>query len=76
MNRAGTEYFTIRTVTIEDLSTLGFSTKPGSKDSAGNGARNGCSAVHDAGEHTQAELVALFRVSRTTVYRELQRRSA
>jgi DNA invertase Pin-like site-specific DNA recombinase len=27
--------------------------------------------LHDAGEHTQAEL---FRVSRTTVYRELQRR--
>lgn len=29
-----------------------------------------------AGEHTQAELAELFRVSRTTVYRELQRRSA
>jgi DNA invertase Pin-like site-specific DNA recombinase len=28
--------------------------------------------LHDAGEHTQAEL---FRVSRTTVYRELQRRN-
>jgi DNA invertase Pin-like site-specific DNA recombinase len=31
--------------------------------------------VHDAGEHTQAELAELFGVSRTTVYRELQRRS-
>ncbi|MGO4807068.1 recombinase family protein [Arthrobacter sp. 2MCAF15] len=31
-------------------------------------------ALHDAGEHTQAELAELFRVSRTTVYRELQRR--
>ncbi|MBP1137865.1 DNA invertase Pin-like site-specific DNA recombinase [Arthrobacter sp. PvP023] len=30
--------------------------------------------LHDAGEHTQAELAELFRVSRTTVYRELQRR--
>jgi len=30
---------------------------------------------HDAGEHTQAELAELFRVSRTTVYRELQRRT-
>jgi DNA-directed RNA polymerase specialized sigma24 family protein len=32
--------------------------------------------LHDAGEHTQAELAELFRVSRTTVYRELQRRLA
>jgi len=31
--------------------------------------------LHDAGEHTQAELAELFRVSRTTVYRELQRRT-
>jgi DNA invertase Pin-like site-specific DNA recombinase len=31
--------------------------------------------LHDAGEHTQAELAELFGVSRTTVYRELQRRS-
>jgi DNA invertase Pin-like site-specific DNA recombinase len=31
--------------------------------------------LHDAGAHTQAELAELFRVSRTTVYRELQRRS-
>ena len=31
--------------------------------------------LHDANEHTQAELAELFRVSRTTVYRELQRRS-
>lgn len=30
--------------------------------------------LHDAGEHTQAELAELFGVSRTTVYRELQRR--
>lgn len=41
MNRAGTEYFTILTVIIEDLSTLGLSTRPGSNSSAGNGARNG-----------------------------------
>ncbi|MFJ6378048.1 recombinase family protein [Pseudarthrobacter oxydans] len=32
--------------------------------------------LHDAGEHTQAELAELFGVSRTTVYRELQRCSA
>lgn len=31
--------------------------------------------LHDAGEHTRAELAELFRVSRTTVYRELQRRT-
>lgn len=34
--------------------------------------------LHDAGEHTQAELAELaelFRVSRTTVYREIQRRT-
>jgi hypothetical protein len=41
MNRAGTEYFTIRTVTIADLSTLGFSTRPGSNSSVGTGARKG-----------------------------------
>jgi DNA invertase Pin-like site-specific DNA recombinase len=33
-------------------------------------------ALYDAGEHTQAELAELFTVSRTTVYRELQRRAA
>lgn len=33
-------------------------------------------ALHDAGGHTQAELAELFTVSRTTVYRELQRRDA
>lgn len=32
--------------------------------------------LHDAGEHTQAELAHLFNVSRTTVYREVQRRGA
>ncbi|TQS88630.1 recombinase family protein [Arthrobacter sp. TS-15] len=32
-------------------------------------------ALHDAGEHTQAELAELFGVSRTTVYRELLRSS-
>lgn len=32
-------------------------------------------SLHDAGEHTQAELAELFGISRTTVYRELQRRS-
>lgn len=32
--------------------------------------------LHEAGEHTQAELAELFQVSRTTVYRELQRRTA
>ena len=31
--------------------------------------------LHDAGEYTQAELAELFGVSRTTVYRELQRRT-
>lgn len=45
MDRAGTEYFTIRTVTIEGLSTLGISTRPGSNSSAGNAARNCCSAA-------------------------------
>ncbi len=29
---------------------------------------------YDAGEHTQAELAELFRISRTAVYREIQRR--
>ncbi len=32
--------------------------------------------LHDAGTHTRQELVELFSVSRTTVYRELQRRAA
>ncbi len=45
INCAGTEYFIIRTVIIEDLSTLGVSTSPGSKASAGSGARKGCSAA-------------------------------
>jgi DNA invertase Pin-like site-specific DNA recombinase len=31
--------------------------------------------LHDAAEYTQAELAELFGVSRTTVYRELQRRT-
>ncbi len=31
---------------------------------------------YDAGEHPQAELSELFSVSRTTVYREIQRRGA
>lgn len=30
--------------------------------------------LYDADEHTQAELAELFRVSRTTIYREIQRR--
>ena len=32
--------------------------------------------LHRAGEHTQAELAELFSVSRTTIYREIQRGSA
>lgn len=32
--------------------------------------------LHRAGEQTQAELASLFSVSRTTVYREIQRGSA
>jgi len=32
--------------------------------------------LHDAGEHTQAEIADLFNVSRTTIYREVLRRSA
>lgn len=32
--------------------------------------------LHDAGNHTQEELAELFNVSRTTIYREVQRRSA
>lgn len=35
------EYFTILTVIIEDRSTRGVSTRPGSHSSAGKGARNG-----------------------------------
>ncbi|MBG6218917.1 DNA invertase Pin-like site-specific DNA recombinase [Arthrobacter sp. CAN_A6] len=31
--------------------------------------------LHDADEHTQTELAELFGVSRTTVYRELQRQA-
>lgn len=31
--------------------------------------------LHDKGEHTQAELAELFTVSRTTIYREVQRRT-
>jgi transposase len=31
---------------------------------------------HDAGTHTHKELAELFSVSRTTVYREPQRRAA
>jgi DeoR/GlpR family transcriptional regulator of sugar metabolism len=30
--------------------------------------------VQDRGEYTQAEIAQLFKVSRATVYRELQRR--
>ncbi len=30
--------------------------------------------LYDADEHTQAELAELFRVCRTTIYREIQRR--
>jgi DNA invertase Pin-like site-specific DNA recombinase len=37
--------------------------------------RNHLLKLHDAGEYTQAELAELFGVSRTTVYRELQRRT-
>lgn len=33
-------------------------------------------SVHDAGSYTQAELAELFSVARTTVYRDLQRRTA
>ena len=44
MRCAGTEYFTIRTVIIEDRSTRGLSTSPGSNTSTGNGRRSGCSA--------------------------------
>jgi DNA invertase Pin-like site-specific DNA recombinase len=32
--------------------------------------------LHDAGAHTQEELAELFSVSRATIYRELQRRTA
>ena len=32
--------------------------------------------LHDAGNHTQEELAELFSVSRTTIYREVQRRAA
>ncbi len=32
--------------------------------------------LHDAGNHTQEELAKLFSVSRTTIYREMQRRAA
>lgn len=32
--------------------------------------------LHDAGEYTQAELAELFRVSRTPIHRELERRSS
>ncbi len=38
--------------------------------------RNHLLETYDAGTHTQEELAHLFRVSRTTVYRELQRRAA
>ncbi len=33
-------------------------------------------SLSDAGEHTRAERAELFSVSRTTVYREIQRRGA
>ena len=33
-------------------------------------------SLYDAGEHTRAEIAELFSVSRTTVYREIQRRGA
>ena len=32
--------------------------------------------LHDAGNHTQEELAELFSVSRTTIYREVQRRTS
>jgi transposase len=37
--------------------------------------RNHLLELHDAGTHTQEELAERFSVSRTTVYRELQRRA-
>ncbi|MET8183714.1 recombinase family protein [Streptomyces sp. NPDC005336] len=32
-------------------------------------------ALHEAGAHTQAELAELYSVSRTTIYREVQRQA-
>lgn len=32
-------------------------------------------ALHEAGAHVQAELAELFSVSRTTIYREVQRQA-
>lgn len=43
IRRAGTEYLFIRTVISADLSTRGWSTRPGSKTSPGRGASSGCS---------------------------------
>jgi hypothetical protein len=42
---AGTEYFAIRTVTMADRSTRGFSTRPGSNTSTGSGLRRGRSSA-------------------------------
>lgn len=47
----------------------------GKQPKLSNTLRKNLLTLHDAGEHTQAELAELFRASRTTVYRELQRRS-
>lgn len=48
----------------------------GKQPKLSNSQRRHLLKLHDAGEHTQAELAELFGVSRTTVYRELRRRSA
>ncbi|AOY74394.1 recombinase (plasmid) [Arthrobacter sp. ZXY-2] len=45
----------------------------GKQPKLSNSQRKHLLKLHDAGEHTQAELAELFGVSRTTVYRELRR---
>jgi hypothetical protein len=48
----------------------------GKQPKLSNAQRKHLLKLYDAGEHSQAELADLFGVSRTTVYRELQRRSS
>lgn len=48
----------------------------GKKPKLSPSQRNHLLSLHSAGTHTQAELAELFNVSRTTIYREVQRASS
>ena len=63
MSRAGTEYFTIRTVTSADRSTRVFSTKPGSNASNGKRRQHRLLDVQIVTDRVQATVDATVQVS-------------